>query len=173
MWAKTFHFQGNKLYPRAHSPILSYTNDCSWRSYRSFFFFFFFINDKLFFFSVCEMNGIFSGMSAPKPAPQLFLLTVMKKKKKTLTKLWPQCRDMTWSSTFVKRSTPNAVSAICNKRKKKKCISEGLLFFQDEANLPVHSQWSQVIYFFMDCSIHKHEMIPPKMTWMNGSYTVL
>lgn len=49
MWAKTFHFQGNKLYPRAHSPTLSYTNDCSWRSYRSFFFLFLSMINYFFF----------------------------------------------------------------------------------------------------------------------------
>lgn len=46
-----------------------------------------------------------------------------------------------------------------------------------QQTLPVHSlsqhmHTNEVIYFFMDSSIHLLEPIPLKMTWMNGSYTV-
>lgn len=62
--------------------------------------------------------------------------------------------------------------------KQKKCSTKGFFFFQDEANsastfTKVNTYWwSQVIYFFMDSSIHLLKMIPPKMTWLNGNYTV-
>lgn len=87
--------------------------------------------------------------------------------RKKATKLWPQCRGMYWTVTFVKRSTPNTVSAICNKRGKE---TLRVYFLQHKKQIqPVHSlksthaySWSQVIYFFMDSSIHLLELIPPK-----------
>lgn len=66
-------------------------------------------------------------------------------------------------------------------KQNKKYIAKLLFFFffRMKQILQVHSLksthaywWSQLIYFFMDSSIHLLELIPPKMTWLNGNYTV-
>lgn len=60
-----------------------------------------------------------------------------------------------------------------NEKKKETLVG---LFFTGWNKFCQCIHWSQhiheVIYFFMYCSIHLLELIPPKMTWMNGSYAV-
>ena len=97
------------------------------------------IDNKLFSVFV-KSTGFSQEWVHPRSHRHFFRLTVPRKKKKhPHTKLWPQCRGMCWTVTFVKRSTPSTVSAICNKRRKKKKNEKKngslrVYFFQDEAN---------------------------------------
>lgn len=136
-------------------------------------------HDRLnYFFSLWHQRDFLRKWVHPRRHRHFFSSLYREKKKKKRTKLWPQCRGMYWTVTFVKRSTPNTVSAIRNKRKKK-WITEGLFFsgrskFCQYIHKSQHMHTDEVkLFIFLWILVYiKLQTIPPKMTWMNGSYTV-
>lgn len=166
MWATTFHFQGNKLYPRAHSPTLSYTNDCSWRSYRSFFFLFL-INDIFFFFCLWNERDFLRNECTQAGTTTLSPHCNEKEKKKKHSpncdlnaEIWPEAQ-LLWNVPPQTQLVPFATN-----EKKNAFLRDYCFFRMKQICQYIHNEVNLFIFLWIVVYINTRRYLLKWLGWM-------